>query len=193
VEIGPRNSLAGRAEPSDDQAMTTTPTATIRRSTPDDIGAVARVRVEGWRSGYRGIMPDAVLDDLRADELAERWRRTWIDADDAGTLVAEADGEVIGFVSVGAAEADETGGPRGELRALYLLEDRWGTGLGRALFDAGVEWLDRCHERPILWVLTDNHRARRFYERQGWRPDGEVGVFEVGDAQIPDLRYAAPQ
>ena len=44
----------------------------------------------------------------------------------------------------------------------------WGTGLADAL-------IARCHaalalrfDDALLWVLTDNPRARRFYERNGW-------------------------
>ena len=32
----------------------------------------------------------------------------------------------------------------------------------------------------MLWVLGTNARARRFYERRGWRPDGTSKVARLG-------------
>ena len=56
---------------------------------------------------------------------------------------------------------------------------RWGTGLAGELHDRALEIVlglgsQRCH----LWVLEDNARARRFYERRGWRENGESRVVE---------------
>ncbi|MFI6120860.1 GNAT family N-acetyltransferase [Streptomyces sp. NPDC051064] len=46
--------------------------------------------------------------------------------------------------------------------------------------------------RMSLWVLKENTRARRFYERAGFRPDGTEETFEAGGAVIPELRYVRP-
>jgi RimJ/RimL family protein N-acetyltransferase len=36
------------------------------------------------------------------------------------------------------------------------------------------DWLaEEGYNSAMLWVLADNPRARRFYEREGWRADGE--------------------
>lgn len=40
-----------------------------------------------------------------------------------------------------------------------------------------------------LWVLKENWRARRFYERAGFLPDGAEEPFEVGGAVVPEVRY----
>jgi RimJ/RimL family protein N-acetyltransferase len=44
--------------------------------------------------------------------------------------------------------------------------------------------------RGVLWVLEDNSRARRFYERGGWRPDGTTRVEKLSGEPVPQLRYA---
>ena len=46
----------------------------IRPATVDDAAAVAHVHVSSWRSTYRGLMPDAVLDSLSVERRAEFWR-----------------------------------------------------------------------------------------------------------------------
>ena len=59
------------------------------------------------------------------------------------------------------------------------MPERWGTGLADRLDDRALEVVRelgsaRCH----LWVLEDNARAPRFYERRGWRENGESRVVE---------------
>ena len=46
--------------------------------------AVARVHVRSWQVGYRGLLPDAYLDGLRAEERAERYNFASGDAREIG-------------------------------------------------------------------------------------------------------------
>ena len=56
---------------------------------------------------------------------------------------------------------------------LYVAPDFWRAGVGNQLFDSGTAYLrGRGFPELVLWVLEDNERARRFYEKKGWRPDG---------------------
>lgn len=60
-----------------------------------------------------------------------------------------------------------------ELYAIYVDPGWWSTGIGRSLMDE-VLAATRAgrYERIGLWVLEKNARARRFYERAGFEPDG---------------------
>jgi GNAT superfamily N-acetyltransferase len=60
------------------------------------------------------------------------------------------------------------------LERFFVMPERWGTGVADALHEAVLQAL-RERGDPIcrLWVMEENHRARRFYERQGWRLDGQ--------------------
>ena len=49
----------------------------------------------------------------------------------------------------------------------------------------------RGEREAILWVLEDNPRARRFYEREGWLEDG-VGETQFLDVTVPVIRYRRP-
>jgi len=67
----------------------------------------------------------------------------------------------------------------GWLEAMYVRPGAWGTGLADRLHAAAVEELRRRGgDRARLWVLAGNERARRFYERHGWRADGTSRVVE---------------
>ncbi len=161
----------------------------IRAATVDDAAAVALIHVEGWRWAYRGLLPGAYLDGLTVEDRAPRWRRLL--SSGAQALVAVRGGEVAGFVSFGP-DRQAPDSDSGEIYALYLLEHAAGTGTGRALFETGCDalrWQD--YTSAVLWVLSSNARARRFYERAGWRADGGEKLEHLAGQLALELRYSA--
>ncbi len=84
---------------------------------------------------------------------------------------------------------DGLAGLVGELYALYVSPDWWSTGTGRALMSRVLVSLEaESYQRAILWVLADNTRARRFYERAGFAPDGGINVL-TGLGGVLEVRY----
>ena len=72
-----------------------------------------------------------------------------------------------------------------EIVALHTLPESRGTGLGRALLE---EALHAIGSRPVfLWAFRENTRARRFYEKNGFRQDGASRVSEFDGAV--EVRY----
>jgi ribosomal protein S18 acetylase RimI-like enzyme len=152
----------------------------IRPGTAADAEGVARVLVATWQAAYAHVLPQEQLQALSVEERAE-WHRA------RPPIVAEVDGEVVGFVSVGASRDEDADG---ELYAIYVHPDHWSTGAGRALMEAGEAELRRLgHRNVVLWVLEDNPRARRFYERAGWATDGAARGIEIFGAEVPEVRY----
>ena len=101
--------------------------------------------------------------------------------------MAERDGAVVGFAAVGPSP-DPQGA--GELFAINLDPDHWGTGTGRALLGGAQAELARLgFGETVLWVLTGNARARRFYEIAGWVVDGTERTAEVFGVTVPEVRY----
>ncbi|MBO0511222.1 GNAT family N-acetyltransferase [Streptomyces beijiangensis] len=169
--------------------------ARIRDMTADDCHAVATVRVRGWQFAYAGLMPQPYLDALDIEAQAARRREVF----EGGrgkvvNVVAERDGEVIGWGCCGPYREDD-GSPTadGELYALYLLPEHLSTGVGRAL---AAELTARAATAgfPVLrlWVLKENARARRFYEKAGFAADGAEEPFEVDGVLVPEVRYSRP-
>lgn len=143
----------------------------VRKARRGEEPAVADIHVRAWQEAYRGLMPDEFLDALDPRERAARYR--FEGGEDAPTtLVAESAGELLGFVTFGASrDADAAG--LGEVYALYVDPDRYAGGIGRALMAAArKEMLAQGFAAAVLWVLRGNSRAARFYEREGWSPDG---------------------
>ena len=77
-----------------------------------------------------------------------------------------------------------------ELYAIYALPEAWGTGAGTALMRAGLDLMREAgYAEAILWVLEDNPRARRFYEREGWRFDEAFKDDDVLGRRVTEVRY----
>ena len=94
---------------------------------------------------------------------------------------------IVGFIDVGASRDEDADA---ELFSLYVHPDSWGTGVGRALIEAGEQRLRELgHTTAILWVLDDNPRARRFYELAGWAADGTAREIELFGFRFPEVRY----
>lgn len=170
-------------------------TVHCRPAGPDDVEGISTVRIRSWQEGYRGTVPQAYLDGLSVEAQIARWRARTATGVPGGSSVAVDDGQVVGWSSVGAYRDDEAGaaapGPRcGEVNAIYVLPERWGGGIGRALMDYSLGVLAADGLSPaLLWVLRDNERARRFYAGYGWRPDGATHTYDVGGATLPEVRY----
>lgn len=162
--------------------------AHVRRAVLGDAEALGDVHVRVWRWAYQGQMPDEHLARMRPERRAEIWRRDltegWID-----TWVAEIDGAVVGFAGTAPTRDRDLPPATAELVMINVLEEHSGQGVGRALMEAVEEhWRRIGAEAAVLWVLTGNHRARSFYARLGWTPDGATGEYEVPGAAIPQLR-----
>ena len=88
-------------------------------------------------------------------EVLERWRSS------RDEILLDGDG--LGFAAVSPPW----------LNGLYVRPEAWGTGVAERLHARAVETLRAAGvETARLWVLAENRRARRFYERRGWSADG---------------------
>ncbi|HEU5005373.1 MAG TPA: GNAT family N-acetyltransferase [Jatrophihabitantaceae bacterium] len=168
---------------------------TVRLATPVDAAGIATVHVHSWQVAYRGILSDAFLDGISSDRRTEQW--LGILAQKAGrgcTNVIELDGQVTGFVHTGPSRDDDADPSSvGELIAIYVRPDAFGTGAGRALMAAALDWFATAgYAEATLWVLAGNARAIRFYERVGWHADGTRKQDAIGDEPVTELRYRHP-
>ena len=129
----------------------------IREAKPSDVAAIFRIRTsvdENYLSeeqlAERSITPALVAEML--------------DNGAAGAWCAEVAGEVVGF-----SMARE---PEHEIFALFVLPAQQGSGLGSALLDRAVHWLDDRGARPIRLSTGAGTAAVRFYTKRGWHVAG---------------------
>jgi ribosomal protein S18 acetylase RimI-like enzyme len=152
--------------------------ALVRRAVPEDADAIAAVHIRTWQVAYRGQLPDRYLDGLsqELERRAEIWRKeiSTPRSSKHEVWVAEDEARLDGFVALGPAR-DLDPSVTGEVYAIYVDPNRWGQGVGRALFSHATDRLASFgYSAAILWVLESNIRARRFYETAGWTVDGRI-------------------
>ena len=161
----------------------------IREATPADAPGIGRVQVDSWHTTYKGLMPEHIIASRTYDYRERMWDRI-LTEQQGQTFVyaAEENGEIVGFVS-GGANRDAESAYTGELHAIYILETHQGKGIGRRLTSALVaRLLQQGHTSMLLWVLADNHQARRFYEALGGKVVGERQE-EMDDGLLAEVAY----
>jgi GNAT superfamily N-acetyltransferase len=142
--------------------------AVIRRAEPADATAIAQVRVDAWRSTYKGLIPDAYLAGMKVEDSATLWNRVLsAPPNRTNTFVAELGETVVGFAS-GLMLAEPKHGFDAELSAVYLQREAQRFGIGRRLVRE-VAAAQRGHGATglIVWVIAGNKGARAFYESLG--------------------------
>jgi GNAT superfamily N-acetyltransferase len=160
----------------------------VRAARAEDASAIAHVHVESWRTTYAGIVPEAYLADLDEMLRARLWQG-WL-AGDTLVLVAERDGQVVGFAHAGT-NREGTEGPDAELYSLYLLREAQRRGTGTALLRSIAEaLLDRGFRSMVVWVLERNP-SRNFYEKMGAHLSASK-VIEIGGARLMEVSYEWP-
>jgi ribosomal protein S18 acetylase RimI-like enzyme len=157
----------------------------VRPARREDAAAIADVHVRTWQAAYEHVFGAerlAGIGDRRRAQW-EQWppgsRPEW------QVFVAEEAERIVGFASAGDSR-DEPG--KGELSAIYVAPEAWGSGAGPALMTSALEELRR-YPSATLWVLEDNPRARRFYEREGWILDGARRDEEILGTTVTEVRY----
>jgi len=147
--------------------------------------AIAQVHVESWKTTYKGIFPESLLDRLSVSDRTRFWNETL--AKPSGrfvTLVAcDEAGRVVGFVCGGAERTGQLGCD-GELQAMYLLEGVQRQGLGTLLIRRFVRELRSAGFNSMaVWVLGRNP-SRRFYEALGGRAITEQQIERGGESYV---------
>jgi ribosomal protein S18 acetylase RimI-like enzyme len=160
----------------------------IRPARVEDAPGIAKVHIDSWRITYRGMIPDDYLASLSYEERSQSWRRILSNPTRFADFVAEDEtGQIIGFISGGPPHKPDAV-YRGELYAIYILQEFQALGIGRRLTEALVEkLLEAGIENMLVWVLAENP-ARKFYEALG-------GQFlrtkqaEIGGVTLDEVAY----
>lgn len=148
-----------------------------KMETDDEIRGKAYVHWKAWHEAYPGLVDQGYLEDMTL-EKCEKIAYSW----PGNLIVAKDNGRVIGFVGYGDC-GNETPNT-GEIFALYVLAEYYGKGVAQKLMKAGLQQLTN-YPQVCLWVLKENKRAIRFYEKCGFVPNGEelissnIGATEI--------------
>ena len=164
----------------------------FRLAGTDDAPRLSKLGAETFTATFGHLYQPADLATFLVSHGEDQWRQELADPEFA-VLIGEEDGQAVGYAKVGPPHLPFE--PRGvpvELRQFYLLE-AW---KGRGLADKMMQWvIDEAERRGgdhlYLSVFTDNHRARKFYERWGFVAEGRY-AFMVGSHADEDIVMRRP-
>jgi GNAT superfamily N-acetyltransferase len=160
----------------------------IREASAADAEGIARAHTESWQTSYRGILPDTVLDRIDVGQRVETRKKILRDAS-VFQLVAYdlTHGDIVGFCDAGPSRRHVPFA--GEVYAIYLVQHAKRYGLGAEMFERVQAWLvARGMRSMIVWVLENNHHARKFYEAMGGRAASRL-QSRVGGFPVTELSY----
>ena len=150
----------------------------IRKAKISDAHDCARIHVSGWQNAYKGIIPDDSLKKMSIKKRTRQFEKVIQDKTEE-TYVIEDNGKITGFTNIGNCRDDDKQNDTGEIWGIYIDPKHLREGYGRKLTVYAEKILKtRKYKAIVLWVLADNHVARKFYEKFGFKTEGKTGLLE---------------
>lgn len=157
----------------------------IRYITKDDNPLeISKIYESSWKYAYKDIIPQNYLDSIPAGQWADSIHKAGMKS-----LVLIERGRIIGTASFCKSRWEEYN-DYGEVVSIYFLPDYIGKGYGRLLLNKCIEELKQCgYKKVLLWVLEDNHRARKFYEKNGFICSEVFLDDNIGGKDVREVLY----
>ncbi len=152
--------------------------------TKESVNVASEIYVKSWKAAYSGIAPQRYLDELTVGNCA-----AVLENSPLSNVLLEDKGVFVATGAYGKAR-DGKYGDYGEIVSVYVLPEHFGKGYGTVLFDFMTGKLRSMGMNKIcLWVLEENSRARRFYEKMGFVPNGDKITEEIGNKELSVICY----
>ena len=157
----------------------------IRYITKDDNPLeISKIYENSWKYAYKGIIPQDYLDSIPTGQWANSLNKAGLNS-----LVLIDHGEIIGTASFCKSRWEKYSN-YGEVVSIYFLPDYIGNGYGRLLLNKCIEELKQSgFNKVLLWVLEDNHRARKFYEKYGFICSEVFMNDNIGGKKVREVLY----
>ena len=153
----------------------------IRAAEARDAESIAKIKVTGWQTAYRGIVDDAYLRSMSILEQSELFKNVY---SPNTVFIAEADNEILGFCRFRICENEEIDC---EIRELYVRPDLKRMGIGSKLFAHTLNHLiQKGMKKLYLGCFLENIGAKRFYEKAGGKAEGK-STYEI-NGKIYDIQ-----
>ena len=150
----------------------------IRPATVDDVAELVQVHYTTWKDTYPRLVESVTLDDVETRFMTQegglkgheaRWADTITNKQsNHRVFLAENDDKIVGFVLPSIREDDA-----GYIKALYVLPDAQGSGVGRKLLKRSLEWMKADTNPVYLTVVTTNPKAINLYKSYGFEITGK--------------------
>lgn len=153
-------------------------------SSTDDKLSISKIYAESWKYAYRGMIPQDYLDSISEGQWV-----SYLSNPDRKTLLCLENDIMIGTSSFSNSRSEQFEG-WGEIISIYLLPEYIGKGYGRQLIEFAVLELKKLgYDNIFLWVLEENSKARRFYEKAGFISTDDYINARIGGKEVKEIRY----
>lgn len=153
----------------------------IRKNRYEDQEQMAHIKVDGWKNAYDRIISSSYLTALNYKEQTERYQASFEEYKDYVFVAVRGD-EVLGYSCFN--PTPNVDNFDSELVSLYIKPTEIGRGIGTELFIATRKQMIKFGKKNmIVWCLSDNENAIRFYEKLGGK------IVKTKDAKIGDQTY----
>ena len=162
----------------------------FRRAVVTDAEAVAALHADSWRRHYRGAYSDEFLDGPVDEDRLQVWSARFREPENTATVLAELDGELVGFVHVILDDDPRYGALIDNLHVRHNMQRR---GLGAELVARAAAVVGERGGSPMyLWVLEQNTQAQAFYASLGGQVADRKTSTPPGGGSVTAIRIVWP-
>lgn len=152
----------------------------------DDLGYI---HAKSWQKAYRGIVPDEIINTYTPENRAKVFKEA-VTTRPEECYLFKCDGRPAGLALLHKSHEDNADENDGEIYAIYFHPDFWGTPATHKALEFCIGRLrERGFTKINIWMLEDNLRARKFYEKHGFAFDGRKKTIDLGK-QLVEIRYS---
>lgn len=161
----------------------------IRQANRSDVGGIAVVHVDSWKTTYKNIVPSEFLETMSYENSTRIFQNIFNEMTKEEVIfVAEQDNKIVGFAYVGP-ERSNNENYKSELYSIYISEDYQNMNIGKQLLVSVAEdLLSRGITTMLVEVLSEN-KSRFFYEHMGAKLLGEKDMNKIKGAKLKKFLY----
>lgn len=158
----------------------------IRSAEICDLDQAADIGTRGYQIAYKGIIDDKILNNITVEKTYQKMK---ISFESEQIVVAELNGEIVGFCRYTLNYAKSDPNAQGEIIAIYIKPELKYNGIGTLVFKYVMDdFRKHKNRRIVLGCLKDNHPSRKFYEKLGGKIYTE-SCYKKGGKEYREVFY----
>lgn len=165
----------------------------IRKAIKKDAKVIAKIKIDGWRSAYKGIVSQYYLSNMNIEKEAEKIENVIAKEDeehkwDYYVYIADNVDKIFAFSAVSENKCKEYSTDC-EIIALYVNPNYHRMGIGTNFLDhMKQDFAEKNLKNILIWCLEDNSNAKSFYEKNGGILVGEKDST-IGTQTLKQVGY----
>lgn len=149
----------------------------IRKVQADDEVYLAYIQTESWKTAFKNILSEEILQKATERNCATAMYKRLLDEHIGNGYILEVNGNPHCIAWWDKARDDDMP-DYAELICIHSLQNNWRKGYGTKMMEKVLDDIkDAGYTKVMLWVFTDNDRARKFYEACGFVTYGKTKPY----------------